>query len=59
MSEGGYGTDNMDWRKLWEETRPQEQVDQVGSVEGDVQGRRDVRQHVEDGTSEPIGQRHM
>jgi hypothetical protein len=46
-------------RKLWEVTRPQEQVGQVGSVEGDVQGRRDVRQHVEDGTSEPIGQRHM
>jgi hypothetical protein len=36
MSEGGYGTDNMDWQKLWEVTRPQEQVDQVGSVEGDV-----------------------
>jgi hypothetical protein len=35
MSEGSYGTDNLDGRKLWEVTRPQEQVGQVGD---DVQG---------------------
>jgi hypothetical protein len=36
-----------------------EQVGQVGLVEGDVQGRRDVRQHVGDVTSGPIEQCHM
>jgi hypothetical protein len=37
----------------------QMRVGQVASVEGDVQGRQSVRTHVEDGTREPIGRRHM
>jgi hypothetical protein len=40
-------------------TQPWEKVEQVDSVEDDVQGRRDVRQHVGDGTSGPIEQCHM
>jgi hypothetical protein len=56
MSEGSYGTDNLDGRKLWEVTRPQEQVGQVG---GDVQGRIGVRPHVGDVTSGPLEPCHL